>query len=151
VHYGFCGGKVQHVLQADGMCYSFACPLCQHDAIVLHSSSMVNMLSVLFVDDNAVRPVKTVTDKAYGRTRHFRPLHAELELRLMNAADRAATIEEDQKNKWPRMAVEVLLCIESCSRVGQIGRIFNVCGTCRRHFITCSVVHNGMVIPVMKY
>jgi hypothetical protein len=25
-HYGFCGGKVQHVLQADGMCYSFVCP-----------------------------------------------------------------------------------------------------------------------------
>ncbi len=26
-HYGFCGAKVQHVLQADGMCYSFICPL----------------------------------------------------------------------------------------------------------------------------
>jgi hypothetical protein len=106
-HYGFCGRKVQHVLQADGMCYSFVCPLCQHDAMVPLSSSMVNMLSVLFVDNNAARPVKTVTDKAYGRTRHFRPLHTELELQLMNAADHAAAIEEDQKNKGPRMAVEV--------------------------------------------
>jgi hypothetical protein len=27
-HYGFAGAKVQHVLQADGLCYSFTCPLC---------------------------------------------------------------------------------------------------------------------------
>ena len=26
-HYGSAGAKVQHVLQADGMCYSFTCPL----------------------------------------------------------------------------------------------------------------------------
>jgi hypothetical protein len=77
--------------------------------MVLHSSSMVNMLSVLFVDDNAARPVKTVADKAYGRTQHFRPLHTELDLQLMNAADCAAAIEEDQKNKGTRMAVEVNL------------------------------------------
>jgi len=30
-HYGFFGGKVKHVLQADGMCYSFVCHLCQYD------------------------------------------------------------------------------------------------------------------------
>ena len=53
------------------------------------------------------RPAKTVTDKAYGRTRHFRPLHTDLELRLLNPADRASAIEEDEKNKGPRMAVEV--------------------------------------------
>ncbi len=46
----------------------------------LHSSSMVNMLSVLFVDGDPTRPAKTVTDKAYGRTQHFRPLHTDLEL-----------------------------------------------------------------------
>jgi hypothetical protein len=34
-HYGFSGAKVQHVLQADGMCYSFTCPLRRHDAMVL--------------------------------------------------------------------------------------------------------------------
>ena len=27
-HYSFAGAKVQHVLQADRMCYSFTCPLC---------------------------------------------------------------------------------------------------------------------------
>jgi hypothetical protein len=78
-HYGFCGAKVQHVLQADGMCHSFICPLRRHDASVLQSSSMITMLSVLFVNNDQARPVKTVTDKAYGRTRHFRPLHTSLE------------------------------------------------------------------------
>ncbi len=34
-HYGFGGGKVQHVLQAYGMCYSFICPLRFHNALVL--------------------------------------------------------------------------------------------------------------------
>jgi hypothetical protein len=33
-HYGFAGAKVQHVLQANGLCYSFTCPLCRHDAMV---------------------------------------------------------------------------------------------------------------------
>jgi hypothetical protein len=96
-HYGFCGRKVKYVLQADGMCYSFVCPLCWHDAMVFHSSSMVNMLSVFFVDGKPARPVKTITDKVYGRGQHFRPLYTELELRLMNAADCASAIEEDQK------------------------------------------------------
>ncbi len=64
-------------------------------------------LGVLFVDGDPARPAKTVTDKAYGRTRHFRPLHTDLELRLLNPADRASAIEEDEKNKGPRMAVEV--------------------------------------------
>jgi hypothetical protein len=48
-HYGFVGAKVQHVLQADGMCYSFTWPLRRHDAMVLQASSMLTMLSVLFV------------------------------------------------------------------------------------------------------
>ncbi len=65
-HYGFCGAKVQHVLQADGSCYSFTCPLLWHDASVLYSSSMITMLSVLYVNNHHARPVKTVTDKAYG-------------------------------------------------------------------------------------
>jgi hypothetical protein len=44
-HYGFGGAKVQHVLQADGMCYSFTCPLRRRDAMVLQASSMLTMLS----------------------------------------------------------------------------------------------------------
>ncbi len=39
-HYGFCGAKVQHGLQADGMCHSFICPLRRHEAAVLQSSSI---------------------------------------------------------------------------------------------------------------
>jgi hypothetical protein len=82
-HYGFSGAKVQHVLQADGLCYSFTCPLRRHDAMVLQESSMLTMLSVLHVNNDPLRPVKCVSDKAYGRTRHLRPLHTTLELRLM--------------------------------------------------------------------
>jgi len=70
-HYGFSGAKVQHVLQADGICYSFTCPLRRHDAMVLQESSMLTMLSVLYVNNDPLRPVKYVTDKAYGRTRHL--------------------------------------------------------------------------------
>jgi len=106
-HYGFSGAKVQHVLQADGMCYSFTCPLRRHDAMVLHESSMLTMLSVLYVDNDPLRPVKCVTDKAYGRTRHLRPLHTSLELRLMNPNERAEAEEEDARNKGPRNGVEM--------------------------------------------
>ncbi len=106
-HYGFSGAKVQHVLQADGICYSFTCALHRHDAMVLQESSMVTMLSVLFINNDPLRPVKCVTDKAYSHTRHFRPLHTSLELRLMNAADRIAAKEEDAKNRGPRMSVEM--------------------------------------------
>jgi hypothetical protein len=106
-HYGFCGAKVQHVLQADGLCYSFTCPLRRHDASVLHSSSMIPMLSVLYINNDLDRPVKTVTDKAYGRTRPFRPLHASLEFCMMNRQEKAAAEEEDRRNKGPHMAVEL--------------------------------------------
>ncbi len=41
-HYGFAGAKVQHVLQADGLCYSFTCPVRRHDAMVLQESSMLS-------------------------------------------------------------------------------------------------------------
>jgi hypothetical protein len=36
-HYGFSGAKVQHVLQAKGLCYSFTCPQCCHDAMYFRS------------------------------------------------------------------------------------------------------------------
>ena len=106
-HYGFSGAKVQHVLQADGICYSFTCPLCRHDAMVLQESSMLTMLSVLFINNDPLRPVKCVSDKAYGRTQHLHPLHTSLELRLMGEAERIAAEEEDQRNRGPRMGVEM--------------------------------------------
>jgi hypothetical protein len=106
-HYGFSGEKVQHVLQADGICYSFTCPLRRHDAMVLQESSILTMFSVLYVNIDPLQPVKCVTDKAYGRTNHLCPLHTSLELCLMNPADRATAEEEDSKNKGPRMSVEI--------------------------------------------
>jgi hypothetical protein len=94
-HYGFASAKVHHVLQADGICYSFTCPLCHHDAMVLQESSMLTMLSVLYINNDPLRPVNCITDKAYGHTRHLLPLHTSLELRLMAPADNLAAEEED--------------------------------------------------------
>jgi hypothetical protein len=62
------------------------------------------MLSVLFVDGNPARPVKTITDKAYGKT-NISVLYM-LKLRLMNATDCAFAIEEDQKNKGPQSKLQ---------------------------------------------
>jgi len=107
VHYGFAGAKVQHVLQADGICYSFTCPLCHNDAMVLQESSMLTMLSVLHINNDPLQPVKCDTDKAYGRTRHLPPLHTSLELRLMTPADKVSAEEEDAQNKGLRMSVEM--------------------------------------------
>jgi hypothetical protein len=75
--------------------------------MVLQESSMLTMLSVLYVNNDPLRPVKCVTDKAYGHTNHLRPLHTSLELRLMNPANCATAKDEDSKNKGPRMSVEI--------------------------------------------
>jgi hypothetical protein len=34
-HYKYHRAKAQHVLEADGMAYSFTCPICTHEASVL--------------------------------------------------------------------------------------------------------------------
>jgi hypothetical protein len=65
------------------------------------------MLSVLYINNDQARPVKMVTDKAYGQTRHVRPLHMALGLQMMNWQEKAIAEEEDQKSKGPRMAVEL--------------------------------------------
>jgi hypothetical protein len=67
-HYGFAGAKVQHVLQAEGMRYSFTCPLLHHDAIVLQESVLLTMLSVLYINNNPLRPIKCVSYKAWINT-----------------------------------------------------------------------------------
>ncbi len=104
---GFAGARVQHVLQADGLCYSFTCPLCCHDAMVLQEYSMFTMLSVLHVNNDPLHPVKYVSDKAYSRTRHLRPLHTTLELCLMAPQECEIAEEEDSRNKGPRNGVEM--------------------------------------------
>ncbi len=49
-HYKSHGGKVQHVLQADGMAHSFTCPIRNHDALVLWNLSMILMLTAVFIN-----------------------------------------------------------------------------------------------------
>jgi hypothetical protein len=105
-HYKYHGGKVQHVVQADGMAHSFTCPIRNHDALVLRNSSMIIMLSSVFIGGDLQRPAITVTDKAYGRTNHFKPLHTDAELRMMVREERAAAMEFDKNHKKPRMGVE---------------------------------------------
>jgi hypothetical protein len=64
---------------------------------------MITMLSVLYVNNDQACPVKTVSDKAYGGTRHIWPLHTSLELHLLNNNDREAVEDEDNRNKGPQM------------------------------------------------
>ncbi len=47
-----------------------------------------------------------VTDKAYGRTNHFKPSHTDAEQWMMACEERADAIEFDKKHKKPIMAVE---------------------------------------------
>jgi hypothetical protein len=44
-HYKYHVGKVQYVVQAHGMAYSFICPIRIHGALVLQNSSIILMLS----------------------------------------------------------------------------------------------------------
>jgi hypothetical protein len=67
---------------------------------------MLTLLSVFFNNDPN-RPVKCVSDKAYGRTRHLRPLHTSLELCLMRPNEQNRADEEDSWNKGPRNGVEM--------------------------------------------
>ncbi len=105
-HYKYHGGKVQHVVQVDGMAYSFTCPNCNHNALVLHNSSMIVMLSSVFIGADINRPAVTVTEKVYGRTPHFKPIHTEAELCMMAPNEKAAAVDFVKKHKKPRMAVE---------------------------------------------
>jgi len=92
-HYKYHGGTVQHVLQADGMAHSFTCPIHNHDALVLHHSSMIQMLSAVYIAGDLNCADVTVTDKAYGRTNHFKPLHTDTELWMMAPHDREIAME----------------------------------------------------------
>jgi hypothetical protein len=102
-HYKYQGGKVQHVLQADGMAHNFTCPIRNHDALVLHYSSMHLMLTSHFINE---KPALTVTDKAYGGTPHFFPHHTEAERRMMVPNKRIFAEEFDKQHRKARLAVE---------------------------------------------
>jgi hypothetical protein len=57
------GAKVQHLLQANRIVYSWTCPLRNHDSLVLCKSVIHLMLSAVFVNNDPRRPVKCVTDE----------------------------------------------------------------------------------------
>jgi hypothetical protein len=79
-HHKYHGAKQKQVLQADGVVHSFTCPIWNHNATVLLRYAMIMMLSILYVDGDRNRPVKSVTDKAYGRSENFCPFHTDAEL-----------------------------------------------------------------------
>ncbi len=105
-HYKYHGANVQHVLQTDGMVHSFTCPIQNHDTMVLWSSAMIMMLSILYVDGDRNRPMKSVTNKAYGRSDNFHSFHTDAELWMMNAHARAVVEALDKSNKKAWLAVE---------------------------------------------
>jgi hypothetical protein len=105
-HYKYHGGKLQHVLQADGMAHSFTCPIQNHDALVSRNSSMILMLSNVFISVDLNRPTVTVTDKAYRNSDHFKAIHTDAELQMMNHVERELALQFDKKHKKPCMAVE---------------------------------------------
>ncbi len=106
-HYKYHGGKVQHVLQADGMAHSFTCLIRNHDALVLRNSSMILMLTAVFINGDLNAPAITVTDKAYARDAlHFRPLYTDVELNLMGANDREQAEDFNRRHSRARAAVE---------------------------------------------
>jgi hypothetical protein len=65
---------------------------------------MLTMLSVLDVNNDSLHPVKCVLDKAYGQTRHLRPIHITLELCLRAPQEH----EIASWNKGPRNGVEMM-------------------------------------------
>lgn len=74
--------------------------------MILYSSSMIMQLSILFVNDDCNHPVKTVTEKAYGRSLHFHPFHTDAKLRMMSMHLRAVAEALDKSNKKSRLGIE---------------------------------------------
>jgi len=65
-HYSHHGGKVQHVVFADAMVYTFLDSIRRHDAHVLRSSGVNVMLEQLFIDDPTNNMATVNTRPAYG-------------------------------------------------------------------------------------
>jgi hypothetical protein len=74
---------------------------------------MLTMLTVLYVDNDPLRPVKCVSNKAYGCTRHLHPLCTSLEICLIHLDELAVAKEEGAGKKGPRNAVEIVLIHQS--------------------------------------
>jgi hypothetical protein len=83
------------------MAHSFTCQTCNQDAVVSQNSSMLLILSALYVNGDRNKPAITVTDKTYGRINHFKPLHSVVELLMMAPNERALAVEFNKKHKIP--------------------------------------------------
>ena len=81
------------------MTHSFTCPIQNHDALVLQNSSVILLLSSVFIGGDLNQPAITATDKAYGRTTYFKPVHTDAELQMKAFEERAAATEFDKKHK----------------------------------------------------
>ncbi len=71
---------------------------------------MLIQLSSIFIEGDQARPGKTVTDKAYGRTQHFRPLHtcAELlQMQLLSVQLQKRRIEEIESQGYMHMLWDI--------------------------------------------
>jgi hypothetical protein len=154
-HYKYHGGKVQHVLKADGMALSFTCPIQNHDALVLHNSSMRVMLSNVFINGDLNRPAVPVTDKAYKHSDDFKPIQMDAELQMMNFVERELALQFDKQHKKPRMAVEYSFNqqvtkfwhsdnhstgIKLYRVVHRIGTTYTAHGTCKHCSLICTLV-----------
>jgi hypothetical protein len=51
------------------------------------------MLSAAYITGDLIHAAVTVTDRAYGRTNHFKPFHTDTELWMMASLDRAIAME----------------------------------------------------------
>ena len=65
---------------------------------------MILMLSNVFISVDLNRPTVTVTDKAYRNSDHFKAIHTDAELQMMNHVERELALQFDKKHKKPRMA-----------------------------------------------
>jgi hypothetical protein len=67
---------------------------------------MLLMLSSVYINGDLNQPVIIVTAKAYGRTAHFKPLHMEAELQMMQPEEWLHAVDFDKWHKKPRLSVE---------------------------------------------
>ena len=98
------GVKVQEVVFADGIKYSYCFSLRRHDSHVMVESGHSDMLSALFLSDGS--PAKCVTDQAYRETSHLLAKTRTRTLANMSAAQRAIVAAEDAANMFPRGNIE---------------------------------------------
>ena len=106
------GVKVQEIVFADGIKFSFCYPLRRHDSTVMDASDILLQLDLLFIPDaqhpngNPNVPACCVTDQAYVATDHLIPKTRTQTLAALPPAQRAVIAAEDAANMRPRENIE---------------------------------------------